>query len=176
MCMVTFLRHAETNLNNDNLFCGRTDCDITLNGSNSASQLKKTKLFSEGFDTIYVSPLKRTHQTLLSIYPNTNYQIDERINEISLGSWEGISKLEVDQSLRKQFRLGTYTPPGAETHDEVVQRLTSFINDIDKTNYNKVLVVTHAGILRTLKQLYFPLLPENTKNLDFITFDSKDIK
>lgn len=50
---------------------------------------------------MYVSPLKRIAQTLSVVYPNCNYIVDERLIEISLGSWEGLEKTAVDQSKRK---------------------------------------------------------------------------
>lgn len=67
---------------------------------------------------MYVSPLKRTVQTLIAIYPSCNYIVDERLTEISIGLWEGLEKASVNQSDRKAFLKGLYTPPNAEENHE----------------------------------------------------------
>ena len=109
---ITFIRHGETEYNKKNLFCGLSDCNITEESKKQAQVLQNVL---PEFDMYYCSPLKRTKQTLNSIFPEAVPIIDDRIIEISLGSWEGLSKSSVDQDLRKNFRAGTYTPEGAES-------------------------------------------------------------
>lgn len=58
MLNLTFIRHAETTLNKSSIFCGKTDCDVTLEGLRQAKNLLKNK--EKNFDFIYISPLKRT--------------------------------------------------------------------------------------------------------------------
>ena len=98
---VALLRHAEAVLNNSGKFCGRTDCDITENGKIITAKLASIEPFSSGFTSIYVSPLKRTMQTLIAIYPNCEYIVDGRLTEISLGSWEGLEKISVPYVIGK---------------------------------------------------------------------------
>ena len=126
---------------------------------------------------MYVSPLKRTAQILSAVYPNCNYIVDERLIEISLGSWEGLEKTAVDQSKRKAFLKGLYTPPNAEeTHKDVVYRIISFFKELENTydKYDTILLVTHNGVIRTIKQL-LKIEDVKTKNSDFIIIDSKDL-
>ena len=174
---VVILRHAETELNNSEKFCGRTDCNITENGRIITAKLAEVEPFISGFKAIYVSPLKRTVQTLKAIYSNAEYIVDERLIEISLGSWEGIEKKSVNQSNRKAFLKGLYTPPNAEeTHKEVVYRIISFLKEIENT-YNEndtILVVTHNGVIRTIKQL-LKMEDSKTKNSGFFIIDSNDL-
>ena len=174
---ITLLRHAETTLNNSGKFCGRTDCDITEKGKIITAKLASIEPFASGFTAMYVSPLKRTTQTLNAIYPNCNYIVDERLIEISLGSWEGLEKLSVNQSDRKAFIKGLYTPPDAkENHQDVISRIMSLIKELEKT-YNEsdsILLVTHNGVIRTIKQLR-KMDEIKTGNSDFITIDSKDL-
>ncbi|MCI8833409.1 MAG: phosphoglycerate mutase family protein [Clostridia bacterium] len=40
MLNLTFIRHAETTLNKSGIFCGRTDCDVTLEGLRQAKNLQ----------------------------------------------------------------------------------------------------------------------------------------
>ena len=174
---VVILRHAETELNNSERFCGRTDCSITENGRIITAKLAEVEPFISGFKVIYVSPLKRTVQTVKAIYSNCEYIVDERLIEISLGSWEGIEKNSVNQSNRKDFLKGLYTPPNAEeTHKEVVNRIISFFKELENT-YNEndtILVVTHNGVIRTIKQL-LKMEDSKTKNSCFFIIDSNDL-
>lgn len=174
---VVLLRHAETVLNNSGRFCGRTDCNITDNGRIITAKLASIEPFVSGFTAMYVSPLKRTAQILSAVYPNCNYIVDERLIEISLGSWEGLEKTAVDQSKRKAFLKGLYTPPNAEeTHKDVVYRIISFLKELENTydKYDTILLVTHNGGIRTIKQL-LKIEEVKTKNSDFIIIDSKDL-
>ncbi len=174
---ITLLRHAETTLNNSGKFCGRTDCDITKNGEIITAKLAGIEPFISGFTAMYVSPLKRTVQTLMAIYPHCSYIVDERLIEISLGSWEGLEKTSVNQSERKAFLKGLYTPPNAEeNHQDVVNRIMSFFKELDRTydESDTILLVTHNGVIRTIKQLR-KMDEIKTRNSDFITIDSKDL-
>lgn len=174
---IVILRHAETVLNNSGLFCGRTDCDITENGKNITAKLAEVEPFLSGFTVIYVSPLKRTEQTLKAIYPHCNYIVDYRLIEISLGDWEGEKKTSVNQNDRKAFRDGLYTPPNAEeNHEDVINRIMSFFKELKDTygESDRILLVTHNGVIRTIKQL-LKMNDSKTKNSEFIIVDSKDL-
>lgn len=174
---IVLLRHAETTLNNSGRFCGRTDCDITENGRITTAKLASIEPFLSGFTAMYVSPLKRTKQTLKAIYPNCNYIVDERLTEISLGSWEGLNKNDVCQSDRKAFLKGMYTPPNAEeNHEDVVNRIMSFFKEIDNSydDSDSILCVTHNGVIRTIKQM-LKIEEIKTKNSEFIIINSNDL-
>lgn len=174
---VVLLRHAETTFNNSGRFCGRIDCDITDNGKIITAKLASMEPFASGFTAMYVSPLKRTVQTLMAIYPNCRYIVDERLIEISLGKWEGIEKMSINQDDRKAFIRGLYTPPEAlENHSDVVNRIISFFVELENfyNNRDVILVVTHNGVIRTIKQL-LKMSVEKTKNSDFIIIDSKNL-
>ena len=56
-----------------------------------------------------------------------------------------------------------YTPPGAETHQDVDKRVCNFVEELfEKYQDNeKILVVTHAGIIRSIKRIFI----ENSKKL-----------
>lgn len=174
---IVILRHAETVLNNSGKFCGRTDCDITENGKNITAKLAEVEPFLSSFTAIYVSPLKRTEQTLKAIYPNCNYIVDYRLIEISLGDWEGLEKTSVNQNERKAFKKGLYTPPNAEeNHEDVINRIMSFFKEL-KDIYcesDRILLVTHNGVIRTIKQL-LKMNDTKTKNSEFIIVDSNDL-
>jgi len=169
--IITFLRHAETEFNSKNLFCGTSDCDITDKGKLLSENLRNE--FSS-FNFYYCSPLKRTWQTLNAIFPNADFIVDDRIIEIHLGTWEGISKTSVNQELRSEFKKGNFVPIGAESHESVENRVISFLKSMSNiyTEDDKILVVTHNGFLRTTANLLG--IEPISKNLEYFTIDSKD--
>lgn len=165
---ITFMRHGETDYNKSNLFCGISDCSITDSAKVSATKLKETL---PKFDYYYCSPLKRTQETLQAIFPSTLPIIDDRITEICLGCWEGLSKTSVAQSLRNKFKEGTFSPNGAESNENVEKRIKEFLNHLSTTYIcdEKILVVTHNGVLRTLSRLLN--INQINNNLEYFTID-----
>ena len=172
-----FVRHAETTLNKSGIFCGRTDCDVTLEGLKQAKNLLKDN--EKDFDFIYISPLKRTRQTLDVILPNSNPIIDERIIEAYLGEWEGKNKSSVDQNLLALYRVGKYTPLGAETPEDVDRRVCSFIKSLfGKYQSNqRILIVTHNGVMKSIKRNFVKDYGNiMSKNLETITITDTEFE
>lgn len=155
MKQIIFLRHAKTKMNKEGRFCGVIDTDITEEGRRQAEKMRKT--FKEyQFDAMYCSPLKRTKQTLEAIFPNREFIEEDGFTEISLGDWEGKNKETVDQSLRKDFQKGIYTPAHGEKHEDVEARVKETIERIFATypDDSLILVCTSNGIMRTIKRIY----------------------
>ena len=173
MKQIIFLRHAETNLNQEGRFCGRMDVEITEEGKKQAEKMRET-FKKYHFDAIYCSPLKRTKQTLEAIFPNREFIEEDGFTEINLGDWEGLKKETVNQKLRKAFQQGLYTPPYGERHEEVEARVRETIERIFATYPDNflILVCTSNGIMRTIKRMY-NIKTENImlKNLEYFTLE-----
>lgn len=177
MLNLMFIRHAETELNKEGIFAGRTDCNITKEGFEQARKVFKED--EKNFDYIYCSPLKRTKQTLDAILPNSEPIIDERIIEISIGEWEGKKKESFDKNLVALYREGQYTPPEAETTSQVDKRVCSFIEDLFNTykNNERILIVTHNGVMRSIKRNFVRNYDNiMSKNLGSIVLTDEDYK
>lgn len=178
MVNLIFIRHAQTELNKEGIFTGRTDCSITKEGFEQAKEILKND--EKNFDHIYCSPLKRTKQTLDAIIPNSEPIIDERITEISIGEWEGKKKESFDKTLVALYRIGQYTPPGAETTTQVDKRVCNFIKGLfDTYKHNeKILIVTHNGVMRFIKRnfvkSYNNIMSENLERILLTDEDYKD--
>ena len=177
MLNLTFIRHAETTLNKSGIFCGRTDCDVTSEGLEKAKNLLKDE--EKYFDEIYISPLKRTKQTLDVIIPNSNPITDERIIEASLGEWEGKNKSSVSQNLLALYRVGKYTPLGADTPKDVDKRVCSFVESLFgkyKSN-ERILIVTHNGVMKSIKRNFIKDYGNiMSKHLEIITVTNADFE
>ncbi len=176
MPTLTFIRHAETELNKVDRFAGRTDCNVTPEGIEAAK--KAFREDEKNFDVIYRSPLKRTAQTLDAILPNASAIVDERIIEADLGDWEGHPVNTVSDEDLQLYRLGKLTPPNGETRTRIDERVCSFIEDVFRTytGNEKILIVAHGGVMCSIKQIF--VLPNAllTHNLEKFTISETDFE
>lgn len=175
MLKLIFIRHAESEYNKAGIFAGKIDCRITEEGFNKAKELLKEN--EKKFDYIYCSPLKRALETLQALIPRSNPIIDERISEICLGEWEGKRKELLDKNLMNLYRIGKYTPIGAETMMQVDTRVCDFVESLFNTykNNESILIVTHNGIMRAIKRNFVKNYEDITsKNLGTIILTDED--
>ncbi|MFR6641854.1 MAG: histidine phosphatase family protein [Christensenellales bacterium] len=154
MPTLTFIRHAESELNRENRVAGSTDCNVTPEGSEAAK--KALPEDEKNFDAIYRSPLKRTAQTLEALIPGATAIVDNRLTEMNFGEWEGRIVDTIDPNELNLFRQGKFTPRGGETAQHLEARLCDFIDDMFRTyrGNEKILVVTHGGVIRAIKQIF----------------------
>ncbi len=177
MPKIVFMRHAKTTLNKEGRFAGRTDCDITEEGAKFASENFQYK--DEDFDYFFISPLKRTRQTLDCVIkgPHKEPIIDERIIERDLGEWEGVPYKNFSEALIENYVKGFYDPPKSETIDHVRQRVIEFVEELFlKYNENdRILVITHNGVLRQVRDAFLPNMEKSKiKNAQTLEVDDKD--
>ena len=157
MPTITFIRHAETTYNANKIFAGRIDCELSKKGIEDA--IKNFNYKKDDFDVYYCSPLKRSIDTLNLIVKGIDkINIDDRIIEISIGDWEGKKKDNFPKELINNYRNGLYTPPNSETTKEVDTRVANFVSELFNLfdDNTRVLVVTHNGIMRSIKRNFVP--------------------
>mgnify|MGYP003442807475 FL=1 len=145
-------RHAESTYNVDQLLNSDPSVNVRLSetGIIQAEELAK-KLDGENFESIYISELPRTKQTADIINKNSQIPlvIDKRINENIMG-FEGqpvniyySSIGDGPDRMERKFNDG-------ESLSEVQERVESFITDLKKSGYSKVLVITHGCIIECM--------------------------
>ena len=112
--------------------------------------------------------MKRAIETAELVYPYQKPIINNYIIERNLGEFEGKLKKEVDSTLVELFRKNKYIPKGAETIEELNKRVQYFIENLKENHKNddKILVITHAGILRQIKKIYLNSNDYFLKNLE----------
>lgn len=157
--LIYIVRHGETNANVKGYLQGWTNDPLNENG------IKLAVITGQGmrgihFDQCISSPLVRAMETAkIVLHESGNdipIQIDNRIKEINMGSWERKkfrpSEREVDENnikmfFTKPFEFGGF--PGGETIAEVCERTQSFLKELIKRDDNKIyLVITHGFALR----------------------------
>lgn len=117
-----FYRHAATEFNELNLISGQTDINLSDKGLRQARQLRES--IPSHFDIVFCSRLKRTWQTmhaaLQSEQTNQLFYVDKRLDEVSLGDYEGQKRRYIEAFARGDI---DFIPPGggnrtARQHNE----------------------------------------------------------
>lgn len=153
------LRHGETAANGR--FIGSTDLPVSPQGY---LQLDTTRdlLLAEGISRIFCSPMLRCRQTAEYLrFPGTIRESDW-LREIDFGDWEGRTFEEISRDWPEKVKeWGTwsesFTFPAGESIGGFLQRIKEMKSCIDSCDDEKILVITHGGIIRNLICLYLGL-------------------
>jgi len=129
---VYFIRHGETDWNQDDKLRGWSDIPLNNNGiaevKRAAQVLKNRHILN-----FVAADLKRVMQTveILSKALKVPYQLDSRIRDFDYGDWTGVPVKRVLPKLITIFRDGRGTPPnGEEDYTELEARVNEFSNGI----------------------------------------------
>jgi probable phosphoglycerate mutase len=144
------LRHGESEWNVAGRWQGQADTSLSDGGRRQAL-LAAEQLGS--FDGIWSSPLQRAAETAAIIAAHIGIGpvlVDDRLGETDVGSWEGMTHAEIEAEW-PGYIAGNRRPPDAEPLEDVARRAEAAFVDIAATvPAGDVLVITHAGLLRTL--------------------------
>ena len=170
------IRHGISEMNriNDEVcptFCGRYDCDLSKKGVEQASALHHDPLF-ENIDLVYCSPLKRAIQTTQFITDHP-YMIDERITERTMGVFDGMPINQAQNDPRytayfkdpdlMDFRMSfTTRAPEGENYQDVVDRVSDFLDELKQKDVQKVVIVSHMAAIRCMLKVIRHLSNEET--------------
>ena len=161
MTRLTFVRHTESEMNRTReLIGGRSNhTPATAEGLFRAALLGSH--FREAgirFDAVYSSGAVRADQTARAIVDAAGYDlpilIDERLQEVSQGGWEGRLRDDVytDDMIRRH-RLNDIDGclPGAESVAAAQVRAGAFVRDTEIWHPDeRLLVVSHGLLIRSL--------------------------
>jgi len=165
MLNLYIVRHGQTKWNTERRFQGWLDSPLTENGILRAQELR-LKLEPIKFDACISSPSGRAVKTLaliVDLEPHLQ-SVDDRIKEIMLGNWQGMTHEEIETLYPEQLDLFYNNPESFKLHDaesyqDVYDRVSSFIESLkvefacDNEEKN-VLIVTH-GVTLMVFQLIF---------------------
>ena len=145
MTTLLLARHGETDWNRELRIQGSSDIELNELGRQQARFLAQ-ELTDVDLDAIYASDLSRASATAAAVAATHGLEVkvDPRLRERSFGSWEGLTREDVDR-----------VPPGShhdgETDAEVRERMLAAVQEIAAAHPGEqVLVVSHGGALNTL--------------------------
>lgn len=113
----------------------------------------RQKLEGELFDATFSSPLIRCTRLASAIIPQQVLQTDIRLTELDFGDWEMVAWNSVSDSVEGKRWFADYVNtrcPNGESFLDLIARADSFLNELRQTSFSRVLVFTHAGVIRAL--------------------------
>lgn len=152
---VFLVRHGETEWNKLGKFQGCQDIDLSQEGIVQAQYLSEK--FSDNFDYIYTSPLKRALQTAEVIANNKEIKptIINELREINFGEWEGLTLKEISSNFPDEFtnwRTDKNEAPmcggDLSLKNASTRAKTAITEIVDKHKGKKILIVAHGGIIK----------------------------
>jgi broad specificity phosphatase PhoE len=171
MTTIYLVRHGETDWNIEQRIQGHTDTPMNSKGKEQVKGRRKD-LEQIHFDAIFSSDLSRAKDTadILVADHNLTVTTDKALRERTFGELEGcyskevISLFDLYGELSDAARLTHRIAPSAESDQELIDRLTGFLQKLALNYPNKtLLVITHGAIMRaflaycgyaTFKQLW----------------------
>ncbi len=107
-------------------------------------------------DKIFSSPLTRCKILAEILFPGKEITFDNRLKELHFGDWEMKTWDEIYLTSEGKKWMENYRLLPAlngESYSEMKHRIENFLNNLKKAEYAKVVVVTHAGVIRIMKSL-----------------------
>lgn len=151
---IYIVRHGETEANKNGYLQGWTDVPLNENGRILA-KLTGRGMKGIRFDHCFSSPLIRAKETaefLLRESGNSvSISFDDRIKEMSFGSFEGMSVRDEQVAQFLKDPVVDFKIPGGESIQEVMKRTQEFLKELIARDDGKTyLVSTHGCALRAM--------------------------
>lgn len=173
--IIDLIRHGE--VEGDAVYRGSTDDALTDHGWLQMVGALENK---NDWDIIITSPLQRCREfaELIAQEDEIDLEISPSLQEIDFGSWEGLSPDEIMQEdadlLHAWWSSPTkVTPPdGEDFHEFQARVLKSLKKIIQEYKGKKILLVTHAGVIRMVLMHVLGMQEENLfrLNVDYASF------
>ena len=163
---ILLVRHGETEWNVAGRFQGRRDSPLTARGTSQAEACgRRLAVMADDVDAMFASPLGRARQTASIIrsfanLPETHW--DERLAEVSVGSWEGLTHIDIDAQWPEVLDGTTpfdwfFRSPDGESYDAAMDRVGRWLGDIEGV----VVAVSHGLTGRLIRGAYLGLVKDD---------------
>jgi alpha-ribazole phosphatase len=177
---LTLVRHGAVEERYAGCYNGHLDMGLSEAGREQARRLAE-HFAGEGFDAVYCSDLRRARQTLKLFDLNVPPRYTEALREKSWGRHEGKSFeaiVAMEGTAYETFEQWLGVLDG-EPFDRYLERLRAFFEEeLFVQPCEKVLVMTHAGVIRGLFSLFGGMGLEEAFGValphgSFVTYDSE---
>lgn len=167
MNVLVFVRHGETDANKARRLLGDGDPPLNQDGLRESAQCADWILSVVGTpDIILTSPKLRALQTasVIAECAGKSAQADDRLLERRLGPYDGLEQIalrRVREDRGHSFRDITQDWSGiAEVEqDSAVAERALAATDIDFNKNQRVILVTHAGVIKSVFHTIFSIAP-----------------
>lgn len=159
---ILLVRHGQTEWNLVGRYQGWGDSPLTALGIAQAEAIgRHLRTLPEARNAAMVaSPIGRARRSAELIRGQLGYDLpltfDERLREISIGSWDGLTRAEIatrrpgifDGDGRAEWY---FRAPGGETYEQFAGRIAAWLGDADGRT---LIVVAHGIVTRAMRGLY----------------------
>ena len=159
MTEIYLIRHGETEWNVQGRFQGKLDSALTATGVRQAEAIgRRLAGLDLSIDAFVSSPLGRTRQTAAIIAGSANLpaaQCDDRLAEVSLGSWDGLTHIDIDAQWPGLLDGSTpfdwfFRSPDGESYDAAFLRIESWLRE----RQGVTVAVSHGLVSRIIRAAY----------------------
>lgn len=156
------IRHGETDWNREGRLQGGQDIPLNdLGRTQAAEAAQRLRTLEPGFAALDFigSPMHRARETMdilraeLDLAPGA-YRLDDRLKELTFGSWEGFTWRDIRKAEREQAQLRerdkwSFVPPGGESYGMLAQRVRPVLEELQR----ETVIVSHGGVARAILAL-----------------------
>jgi broad specificity phosphatase PhoE len=156
------IRHGETDWNREGRLQGGQDIPLNDLGRRQAAEAaERLRTLAPGFATLdYIgSPMQRARETMDILRATLGleagaYRTDDRLKELTFGSWEGYTWRDIRKAEREQAQLRerdkwSFVPPGGESYAMLAQRIRPVLEALT----GETVIVSHGGVARAVLAL-----------------------
>lgn len=148
---VYLVRHT-TPLIAQGICYGQSDLEVAASFKTEAETILRQ--LPKPVNAVYTSPLRRCEKLAQLI--TGSCIIDKRLLELNFGNWElkpwgVIPKKEIQPWYDDYVNTPAFN---GESYVELYNRSISFLEEIQLLNYQRVVVVTHSGVIRAILAKY----------------------
>lgn len=153
---VILVRHGLTQGNRERRYVGGlTDEPVCPEGIAALKLLPA----DETVDSVFVSPLQRTHQTASILFPNARQIVVEDLREMAFGDFEGHNYLELSEDAAyRQWVDGSCDGrcPGGESRAQFTRRTCDAFSRLiaEHADQERLVIVAHGGTIAALGGTY----------------------
>ena len=155
-CTVYLLRHGDSRIDSVRRFVGQSESSLNEAGRIQAEWWRQ-ELVGIPFSGFYCSALQRSIETarIIAQPHHASVTILPGLNEINLGSWDGMPISEVQRLFPQEYvlrgaDLAGYCPPSGESFADLSARVVPTFEKIIQHSCGNLLIVGHAGVNRVI--------------------------
>jgi broad specificity phosphatase PhoE len=167
---IYLVRHGETEWNAVGRYQGKLDSRLTKRGLAQAEAYgRHLAAVAADIEALVASPLGRVRETTAIIksfgaFPEAQWE--PRIAEISVGSWDGLTHVDIDAQWPGRLNESTpfdwfFRSPDGESYDAAMARVDQWLGGLQGI----VLAVSHGLIGRLIRAAYLNLSKEDALGL-----------
>ena len=151
-----FVRHGETDWNQEDRWQGHADTELGETGKRQAEAAAKAVIAMKP-QALYSSDLRRALYCAEIIAAEVGLSViaTPELRERSVGEWEGLNEDEVierfpAERLAHMAHPGTFRAPGGESRADVCSRVATFLDEVLQDHPGQVVaLITHAGPIKS---------------------------